>query len=100
MRIRGFLGRQMNNLKFRSKIVLIYILCVILPLTVISIYYYKDVEIKLKKQNQTDVNYAVDRTYYMLSNLFYDKFLFFPNKPMSLRNDRKKYYRTIDSSLL
>lgn len=70
MRIRGFLGRQMNNLKFRSKIVLIYILCVILPLTVISIYYYKDVEIKLKKQNQTDVNYAVDRTYYMLSNLF------------------------------
>ncbi len=70
MRIRSFFGRKMNNLKFRSKIVLIYILCVILPLTVISIYYYNDDEIKLKKQNQIDINYAVDRTYYMLSGIF------------------------------
>lgn len=53
---------SLNNLCFRKKMLVIYVVCIIIPFSVLSAFYYSITVNKIEKQNINDLNYALDET--------------------------------------
>lgn len=50
---------SLKNLPFRKKMMVIYIICVIIPFVVLSVFYYSVAVNKIEKQNISDLKYTV-----------------------------------------
>lgn len=52
---------SLKNIHFRKKMLIIYIICVIIPLIVLSIFYYRITVNKIEKQNINDLKFSLTR---------------------------------------
>ena len=59
----------LKNLNFGKKMLLIYVVCVIIPFAVLSIFYYFITINKIEKQNIVDLNYSIEKTGNSLDNI-------------------------------
>lgn len=60
---------SLKNLNFGKKMLLIYVVCVIIPFAVLSIFYYFITINKIEKQNIVDLNYSIEKTGNSLDNI-------------------------------
>lgn len=60
---------SLKNLCFRKKMLIIYVICVIIPFSVLSVFYYFIAINKIEKQNISDLNYSVEKTRDSIQNV-------------------------------
>ena len=53
---------SLKNLCFRKKMMVIYVVCIIIPFSVLSIFYYSITVNKIEKQNISDLKYSLEKT--------------------------------------
>ena len=60
---------SLKNISFRKKMLVIYIICVIIPLVILSIFYYSITINKIEKQNIDDLKFSPNRTAASVQNV-------------------------------
>lgn len=60
---------SLKNLCFRKKMLIIYVICIIIPFSVLTVFYYSITVNKIEKQNISDLNYAIEKTRDSIQNV-------------------------------
>ena len=83
--------RGVKNLSFKTKLTVIYIICVFIPLLLMSIFYYNISVSRIEHQQNDNLNYDIEKSSTALSNQF-DRIVFISD--MLYCND--KLYKLLD----
>jgi len=71
-----YITLKINNLKFRDKMILIYLLCTIIPILWMNIYHYTTIKGKMENQKLNDMEYSLGIAKEAIRNYIYQSISF------------------------